>query len=158
MSRVTSIEMVIGLENPNLTRAKFAAASQNDTEKIEIASSMQVRWLTYPASKSDDPYSRVDLTLRSDDLLDWLKADALEERLLKLPDVSEGDAQQVVSCLYGQAEDGGRRPAIWCFVSEDSNLRTALVNAQAANAVSELVGLQIRSVKEVVDGMTNAPA
>ncbi len=158
MSKVTRAEMAIGLENPKLTPAKSETAKRNDMKKFAIAKSMRVRWLTFPACKSDDTYSRSDLTLRSGGLPDWLKANALEGQLLKLSGVSAGDARQVVSCLYGQAEDDGSLPVIRYFVSEDGPLRMTLANAQAANTVSELAGLQILSVKAFVDGMANAPA
>lgn len=159
MSRITSVEMVIGLENPTLTSTKLAAANQNDTDKRAIANLMHVRWLTYPASRSDDwgkdstGYSRIDLTLSSVDP-DWPKAKALEDQLL-LGVAKKGDAQQVVSCVYGKAEDDGRRPAIRYFVSEDGPLIRTLQGAQAANAVGKLVGLQVRSVKAFVNGMAN---
>jgi hypothetical protein len=61
----------------------------------------------------------------------------------------------VVSCVYGQAEDDGQQPPIWWFVSEDRELRTALTDAQAANVVSELVGLQVLSVKAFINSIAN---
>jgi hypothetical protein len=154
MSRVTSVEMAIGLENPKLSPAQLSMASQNDEAKRIIANSMCVRWLTHPASKFNDTYSRANLTLRAAGP-EWLKANALENQLLKLPGVSKGDARQVVSCVYGQAEDDGQQPPIWWFVSEDRELRTALTDAQAANVVSELVGLQVLSVKAFINSIAN---
>lgn len=153
MSRITLVEMAIGLENPKLNPAKLVAASQRDMDKLAIASSMRVRWLTYPANKSDDTYSREGLTLRSDGLLDWPKAKALEERLLKLPERLDGDVQQVVSCVYGRAEDEGWRPAVKWFVTEDRRLEKVLKSAKAANTLGDLAGIQVCSVRTFVDGM-----
>lgn len=155
MSRVTSVEMVIGLETPNLSQAKLATASQNDKDKYIIASSMHIRWLTYPANRSDDNYSRVSLTLGSDGLLDWEKAKALENKLALLGVSKKGDAQQVVACVYGRSEDDGRQPVVRWLLSEDGKLRKALNRALAANALGELARIKVLSVKEFVHGRVN---
>lgn len=144
MSSITLVEMAIGLENKDPSSEILVTAKQSDVAKRAISDLMNIRWLTYPASKTNDTYSRTNLTLRTVGP-DWQKANALETKLLQLSGVSPGDARQVVSCVYGQAKTDGRQAAIWAFVSEDGKLRRALTNAQAD--ISELKEFQVFSVK-----------
>ncbi|WP_447975198.1 hypothetical protein [Nitrospira sp. Kam-Ns4a] len=67
MSKLSPVEMTIGLESlesQKLDPAQLAGAQKNDMDKLAITNSMYVRWLTYPANKSDDNYSSVDLTFQ----------------------------------------------------------------------------------------------
>jgi len=151
MSKITEIEMVQGLENPNLSPSALEKAKQNDEGKCIMANSMHIQWLTYPASQLNDEYSRLGLTfMLCGDLDLWKRAKILEERFLSFKGVSAGDARQLVSCIYGVDVITGLRPSIGLFLAEDG----PLCRSQACEEAKKL-GIKILSVKDFLRETSN---
>jgi hypothetical protein len=149
MAEITEVEMIIGRENPRIGPDRVAEFIRKDNEKLDIAEKLGVRWLAYPCSKTDDQYSRLDVSFRPDGST---VAALLEARLEVIVGVSVGDARQVVSLVHGF--DNARvsfRPLIQWFVTEDTPLRNALLREVATGQLSELAHFRICTVTEFVD-------
>lgn len=156
MARITSVEMLIGLENPKADAVKVAIATKRDKEKLRIAECLGVRWLEYPCARVDDRYSRVDMTFAPDgsttatDFEGWLEA---------LPGVSEGDARQIVSLTHGHAlnDNVSYSPIIKWFLTEDGPLQRSLNSLIGSGRVPELARFKICSVREFIEAV-HAPS
>ena len=149
MSETSHIEMLHGIENPAISETLRQRARRNDARKLEIARAMNARWLTYPCSKMDDTYSRLDMTLRFDGPESGAALEA--ERLLEQTSgISRGDARHAVSWLFGR--DVARldhKPDVRHFVTEDDNLRAGLGNLQRCGRLRALAGALVVSVPEL---------
>lgn len=151
MAKITQVEMIIGRENTRLDPARIPHINRKDSEKLAIAARMGVRWLEYPCSGFDDQYSRWDVSFGFRDEPGWSVAKALEQRLEQMPGISVGDARQVVSLVYGfDSEAPSTRPIIQWLVSEDRNLRQALIREVEIGRLHELTDVRIASVLELV--------
>ena len=112
---------------------------------------MNIKWLTYPCSKFDDNYSLFDVSARFS-RLKWNEANTFEKWLLSIKGVSQGDARQVVSCIYGSDVNAlDKKPVIKWFLTEDSALRSALINVKSKSKISELSQMKISSVSGFVN-------
>jgi hypothetical protein len=140
ISEITHVEMLHGIENVSDDEVKRQEANSNDQEKRIIAMSMFAQILGYPCSKTDDPYSRLDLSFRPDG---EESADLLEKRLLKIPGISPGDARHLVCCAFPfNSVSPSILPKIDWFIAEDKKLIN-VVNAQInAGALSELAHIR----------------
>lgn len=160
MSEITKVEMLLGIQNEQIPVAKRAQCEEADHAKLRIAESMGVQWLTYPCSKFEDKYSRLDLSFRCAGP-DWPAARALEESLTKERGIGpKGDPRQIVSCLLGRDTlNLGRRPDIRWFIAEDGDLVTVLRKLQIDKGIIELVGLQIGTSVDFAAGFeSNMPS
>jgi hypothetical protein len=151
MSEITEVEMVHGKNNPQIDEAKRCLVATYDQRKLSIAKRMNIKWLTYPCSKFDDNYSLFDVSLRYSGP-EWNEANIFEKWLLNIEGVSVGDARQVVSCIYGSDVNAlDNKPVIKWFLTEDSNLRSALINkVKSKSKISEFSQMNIGSVCEFV--------
>lgn len=151
MADITRVEMIIGRENVSINNLKFLDIVKKDEEKVEIIETLGVRWLSYPASKLDDEYSRLDETFRLEWESNWDISSAFERRLEKFKGVSIGDARQIVSMVHGFDRSEKRIwPTITWFVSEDAQLCTALRREVKAGQLPELVDVCVGSVSQFV--------
>jgi len=127
ISEITHVEMLHGIENVSDDEVKRQEANSKDQEKLIIAKSMFAQILGYPCSKTDDPYSRLDLSFRPDG---EEYADLLEKRLRNIPGISLGDACHLVCCAFPfNSVSPSILPKIDWFIAEDERLIKA-VNAQ----------------------------
>ncbi|APG23976.1 hypothetical protein [Syntrophotalea acetylenica] len=150
MAEITQVEMIIGRENPRIDPDRIPEFAQRDQAKLAIAERLGVRWLGYPCSKTDDQYSRLDVSFRIAGP-DWAIAEAFEQRIEQMPGVSVGDARQVASLIYGFDDaDVSFRPEIQWLVTEDEPLRAALRREINAGQLTELSQIQVVSVAELV--------
>lgn len=148
MSEIAKVEMLLGLENDHLSVDQRARAMDKDRRKLEIANEIGVKWLTYPASKCDDRYSRFGLSLRCAGPT-WSAANGFEISLAQYAGVSAGDARHLVSMCYGvDTERLDYRPRIRWFVTEDSKLRTAI---DGLPSLPELRGVRVVDSKVFVE-------
>ncbi|MBA7573587.1 hypothetical protein ES708_15385 [subsurface metagenome] len=151
MSEITKVEMIHGKNNPRINEAKRCLARTNDQKKTAIAKTMNIKWLTYPCSKFDDNYSLFDVSARFSGP-EWNEANTFEKWLLNIKGVSPGDARQVVSCIYGSDVNAlDKKPVIKWFLTEDSALRSALINVKSKSKISELSQMKISSVSGFVN-------
>ena len=146
MSEITKVEMIHGENNPRINEAKRCLARINDQKKTAIAKTMNIKWLTYPCSKFDDNYSLFDVSARFSGPK-WNEANTFEKWLLNIKGVSQGDARQFVSCIYGSDVNAlDEKPVIEWFLTEDSALRSALINVKSKSKISGLSQMKISSV------------
>ena len=130
MADISHVEMLHGLEKGGLPKSQVEKYRKRDHAKIEIAENMHVIWLSYPASKTNDTYSRLDLTLRTADS-NWARAYELESELESIDGISTGDARQIVAMKYGvDSKQNGFK--ITYYLSEDNDLIKA-VNLEFSN-------------------------
>ena len=149
MALITRVEMLHGLEKAGLPAPKVLECARNDSSKLRIAEQMNIVWVSYPASRGDDTYSRSDLTLRSWGP-QWNIAHALEEKLLRIQGISNGDARQIVSMLYG-VDQFGAKCDFNAFVTEDGPLLTAIKREVVRGSLSELDGVHFCNAREFID-------
>jgi hypothetical protein len=111
---------------------------------------MGVVWQSYPASRLNEHletreypfgYSRLNLTLTALDK-QWDKAYVLEKKLLLIKDVSQGDARQIVSMVFGIPLFEGKD-----FVAEDSRLVNGIKKEIRQGKLNELTGYFFASVQ-----------
>lgn len=151
MSEITEVEMIHGKNNPRINEAKRCLARTNDQKKLAITKTMNIEWLTYPCSKLDDNYSLLDVSMRFSGPK-WNEANRFEKWLLTIEGVSLGDARQVVSCIYGSDVNAlDKKPIIEWFLTEDSALRSALINVKSKSKISDFSQMKIGSVSEFVN-------
>ena len=82
---------------------------------------------------------------------EWNEANTFEKRLLNVKGVSPGDARQVVSCIYGSDVNAlDEKPVIEWFLTEDLDLRNALINVKSKSKISKFFQIKIGSVYEFV--------
>lgn len=150
MSEITRVEMVLGLENPTINDDIKTIIEERDSEKIKIASELNVGWLTYPCSKTNDTYSRLNISLRT--MGDqWHIANEMEKNLEVYEGISRGDARQFVSCIFGtNSEDLSYTPAVEWFITEDQKMLEALKKLKEDGIVTELERINIASTKEFI--------
>lgn len=151
MSEITEVEMIIGRENPKVDAEKAAKLLRKDKEKLSIAKRLGARWLSYPCGKFDDNYSRLNVSLRFAGP-ESAAAEAFERRIGHIPNVSAGDAPQVVSLVFGAEDPLAFRPTIGWLVTEDQPLHAALRREVQLGKLPELVGIHIASVAEFIAG------
>jgi hypothetical protein len=151
MSEITEVEMIHGTNNPQIDDAKRCLVATYDQRKLSIAKRMSIKWLTYPCSKYDDNYSLFDVSARFSGP-EWNEANIFEKWLLNIEGVSVGDARQVVSCIYGSDVNAlDNKPVIRWFLTEDSDLRSALINkVKSKSKISKFSQMKIGSVYEFV--------
>lgn len=150
MSEISSVEMLLGRENPELDRLKLPSVEAKDKEKIAIANKLGVRWLGYPASKLSDSYSRLGMSFHLGGPTSG-QANALESVLSPIKGVSPGDVRQIAAAVYGfDAANTNHRPPIEYFVTEDAPLVVTIRSEVAAGRLPELRDLRICSVAEFV--------
>ena len=150
MSEITEVEMVHGKNNPQINEAKRCLVATYDQRKLSIAKTMNIKWLTYPCSKYDDNYSLFDVSLRYSGP-EWNEANTFEKWLLNIEGVSVGDARQVASCIYGSDVNAlDKKPVIEWFLTEDSDLRSALIKVKSKSKISKFSQMKIGSVCEFV--------
>ncbi len=152
MSEITKVEMVHGKNNPKINEAKRCLVTAYDQRKLSIVKRMNIKWLTYPCSKYDDNYSLFDVSARYSGP-EWDEANIFEKWLLNIEGVSVGDARQVVSCIYGSDVNAlDNKPAIKWFLTEDSDLRSALINkVKSKSKIFKFSQMKIGSVYEFVN-------
>ena len=150
MSEITEVEMIHGINNPQIDDAKRRLVRTYDQKKLAIAKTMNIKRLSYPCSKLDDNYSLLDVSMRFSGP-EWNKANTFEKWLLTIEGVSPGDARQVVSCIYGSDVNAlDEKPVIEWFLTEDSDLRNALIKVKSKSKISEFSQMKIGSVYEFV--------
>jgi len=150
MSEIAQVEMVHGIKNPRINKETREKAERNDHCKLAIATSMHVRWLSYPCSTTDDEYSLCDLSFRCGGP-EWSEAYALQRNFEQTPGISKGDARHLVSWVFGyQIDRLDYRPTIDSFVSEDEPLRRALLRLKAEDSIPVLATVQVLSVEELI--------
>jgi len=143
--------MVHGKNNPQINEAKRCLVTTYDQRKLSIAKTMNIKWLTYPCSKFDDNYSLLDVSLRFSGP-EWNEANTFEKWLLNIEGVSIGDARQVVSCIYGSDVNAlDKKPVIKWFLTEDSDLRSALIKVKSKSKISKFSQMKIGFVCEFVN-------
>lgn len=151
MSEITEVEMIHGKNNPKINEEKRCLVTTYDQRKIAIARTMNIKWLTYPCSKYDDKYSLFDVSLRFSGP-EWSEANTFEKWLLNFEGVSAGDARQVASCIYGSdTKTLAKKPVIEWFLTEDSDLRSALIKVKSKSKISKFSKMKIASVSEFVN-------
>jgi len=126
MSNISKVEMLHGREKPGSSAEQVATYKKKDESKLEIAESLGVIWLSYPASWADGHledkvkplgYSVADLTHASMGP-NWEKADELQKKLLQInKGTLKGDARQIVSMVFGTPQFKGKT-----FIAEDEPL------------------------------------
>lgn len=143
-AEITFVEMIQGVEKLDRSDVRRAAAEARDAAKRALMTTMGMRILAYPCGKYDDEYSLCDLSLRcAGD--DWDEANALEERLRRIPGVDEGDARQLVSCAYpaeADCEGSAVRPTLDWFVAADRKMIAAIRRETAAQRLPELARIR----------------
>lgn len=148
ITEITLVEMVHGIETADARTRIRALAS--DAEKQTIAEAMFARKLGYPCSRTDDTYSRLDISFRPD-CPDWARAYSLERRLLAISGVSPGDARQLVSCAFPlDSVRPGFSPQLDWLVAEDNRLIKAVIREVNAGNLPELADLKFGTSEDVV--------
>lgn len=148
MSEITEVEMIIGRENLSLAPVRLPYLLRKDADKLSIAKNLGVRWLSYPCSKFDDAYSRLDVSFRFAGP-ESATAEAFERLIERIPHVSPGDARQLASFVYGTEDPDRFRPVMKWFVTEDQPLRSALRSEVQRGNIPELAGINIVAVSEM---------
>ena len=151
MSQITKVEMLQGLENPQLMNTEVEKYSEIDTEKLNIANEIDIIWLSYPCSKSNDNYSRSNVSMESSGT-QWAKADRLEGELKRIDGVSPGDARQVVSMKYGTGTSNTTIQFDW-FVSNDNNLVESINKEFKQMRLQELVGTHFGTSSDFINSL-----
>lgn len=149
-AEITFVEMLLGVRKVAEREEALRTATAKDVAKRAIMQEMRVRRLGYPASRCDDGYSLLGYSMRCAGP-HATEAIVLEERLRRIPGVSEGDARQLVSCAY---PFDGDTLTFSChldwFVSEDGRLVRAINSALATGEFSELAHLRFGTVRDLV--------
>lgn len=150
ISEITPVEMLHGLEKVSNDAAQRQRAADKDARKKAIAAQMFARLLGYPCSKSDDTFSRADISLRTMGP-DWHAANSLQEKLLRVRGVSAGDVRQLVSCAFPfDGEHHATHPRLNWFVSEDRKLVTAVSTEIWAGTFPELAHLRFGIARDLI--------
>jgi len=140
VAEITPVEMLQGREKVMQSPETLEWVSAKDERKVEICRSMNARYLAYPCSKLDDTYSRLGMSFRLAGP-ESHAANAFEERLLTIPDVSPGDARQLTSCAFPVAVDALNSVVkIQWFVAEDALLIAALRQARLPELAHVSIG------------------
>jgi hypothetical protein len=152
MAKITEVEMIMGRENQEIYENRIPSLEKKDSEKLSIARDLGVHWLEYPCSRPDDNYSRLDLTFTPDGCPD---AGDLESRLENVRGVSEGDARQIVSLIYGHCYSNGQyyKPIIDYLLTEDKRLLSALNSEKKQRRLLELNNIEVSSVSDFMSKM-----
>lgn len=151
MSEITEVEMIHGKNNPQINEVKRCLITTYDQRKKAIAKTMNIKWLTYPCSKYNDNYSLLNVSLRFSKP-EWNEANTFEKWLRNIRGVTPGDAQQVTSCIFGSdVEALNEKPVIKWFLTEDSDLRSALIKVKSKSEISKFSKMKIASVSEFVN-------
>jgi len=159
MSDITKIEMLHGREKPDFSAPQVAWYKEKDESKLKIAEKMGVIWLSYPASRLNEHletkkypfgYSRLDLTMSFMDT-NWEKAYDLERKLLHIKGVSQGDARQIVSMIYGTPRFPGK-----VFLAEDKPLIDGIKEEIWQGSLNQLTEYFWGSVKEFLSTFENS--
>jgi hypothetical protein len=151
MSDITRVEMLHGLEKNSLSKSQIEKYRKRDHAKMKIAENMHVIWLSYPASKTNDTYSRLDLTLRTADS-NWARAYELERELESIDGISLGDARQIVSMKYGGGSKQNDFKIIY-YLSEDNDLIKAVNNEFANDRLKALNTIRFEKVTDFISGI-----
>jgi len=154
MSQITPVEMLQGLENPAISAQQAQTYRVRDDKKVRIANGMKVIWLRYPVGKSNDSYTRTNISA-STASPHWIVADQLEQALIALQGVSPGDARQVAAMRFGTDQSNSTIQFDW-FVAHDSDLIQAINLALNLNQLQDLAGIRFGTSTDFVNSLSRS--